>query len=123
MSWYLAVLKNYTGFSGRARRTEYWMFFLFNAIIGIVLNVLGRASGVFTVLYYLYALAVLLPAIAVAIRRMHDIGKSGFWILIGLIPIIGWIWAIVLTATPGQPGPNQYGPDPKAVDSGAGAYA
>ncbi len=125
MSWYLAVLKNYAGFSGRARRTEYWMFTLFNLIAYVVLEVLAKSvSSVFTILYLLYALAVIIPSLAVAFRRLHDIGKSAAWIWIALIPIVGGIWLLVLTCQPGQPGPNQYGPDPKAVDSGAaGAYA
>src|SRR5262249_58887127 len=87
MNWYLAVLKNYVGFSGRARRREYWMFALFNAIIFIVLAILASItrSPFFWVLYGIYALAVLIPSLAVAWRRMQDTGRHGLWILLPLI--------------------------------------
>jgi len=128
MEWYLAVLKKYVTFSGRARRKEYWMFFLINLIIGAIAsvldNVLGLSkteivNGVSTysagAISVIYSLAVLLPSLAVAFRRLHDTGRSGGWIFINLVPLIGWIWFIVLTATAGQVGDNKYGPDPKAV--------
>ncbi len=121
MNWYLAVLKNYTGFSGRARRKEYWMFALFNIIFLIVAmiidNILGTTieGGGYGLFYFLYALAVLIPGLAVAVRRLHDVGKSGWMILIGLIPIIGWIWLLVLMVIDSKPGENQYGPNPKEV--------
>jgi uncharacterized membrane protein YhaH (DUF805 family) len=119
MNWYMTVLKKYTVFSGRARRKEYWMFVLFNIIFSFVAafldNVLGIADkstgyGIFSILY---SLGVLLPSLAVAVRRLHDIGKSGWWYFIALIPLIGGIWLLVLFATDGQPGVNQYGPNPK----------
>jgi uncharacterized membrane protein YhaH (DUF805 family) len=121
MNWYLAVLKNYAGFSGRARRKEYWMFVLFNMIFIIVAmildNVLGLTVGElpYGAFYLLYALAVLIPGLAVSVRRLHDVGKSGWMILIALIPIIGAIWLLVLTVTDSNPGENQYGPNPKEV--------
>jgi uncharacterized membrane protein YhaH (DUF805 family) len=115
MNWYLAVLKNYVGFSGRARRTEYWMFTLVNAIIFLVLYLLALAAHALIVLYILYGIAVLLPSLAVGFRRLHDTGRSAWWILIGLVPFVGGIVLLVLTCLPGTPGPNQYGPDPKAV--------
>jgi uncharacterized membrane protein YhaH (DUF805 family) len=115
MNWYLAVLKNYVGFSGRARRTEYWMFVLFNFIIAAVLAALGIAVHALFFLNVIYGLAVLLPNLAVAFRRLHDTNRSAWWILIGLIPFIGAIWLLVLTCLPGTSGPNQYGPDPKAA--------
>jgi len=120
MSWYLMVIKNYAGFSGRARRKEYWMFYLMNCIIvvalAILLSILTVITGAmgFMAIYYLYALFIFLPALAVTIRRLHDIGKSGWWYLIVFIPLIGVIWLIVLLATEGNAGENQYGPDPKA---------
>ena len=116
MEWYLKVLKNYVGFSGRARRKEYWMFVLFNMIVSLVFSILGSIKGIgglFTVLSGLYSLGVFLPSIAVGIRRLHDIGKSGWWLLISLVPIIGGIWLIVLLATEGTSGENSYGSDPK----------
>ena len=118
MSWYLAVLKNYVGFEGRARRTEYWMFFLINAVIAIVLEIIGAIIHT-NILYYIYGLAVLIPSIAVGVRRLHDTGKSGWWILIGLIPIVGLIVLLVFFATAGQPGNNQYGGDPKLAPAPA----
>jgi uncharacterized membrane protein YhaH (DUF805 family) len=121
MKWYLAVLKNYAGFSGRARRKEYWMFTLFNIIFLIVAmildNVLGTAiEGVgYGLFYILYVLAVLIPGLAVSFRRLHDVGKSGWMVLIALIPIIGAIWLLVLMVIDSKPGENEYGPNPKEV--------
>jgi len=121
MNWYLAVLKNYAGFSGRARRKEYWMFVLFNIIFVIVAVILDNLVGTaieetgFGLFYFLYLAAVLIPSLAVAVRRLHDVGKSGWMILIGLIPIIGGIWLLVLYVTDSQPGENQYGPNPKVI--------
>ncbi|HWX67365.1 MAG TPA: DUF805 domain-containing protein [Rhodanobacter sp.] len=111
--WYLKCIKNhYADFEGRARRTEYWMFFLVNLLISIVVGLIGRAIG-FHALSTLYSLAVLVPGIAVGVRRLHDTGRSGWWWLVALIPLIGWIWIIVLFAIAGDQGANQYGADPK----------
>jgi len=119
MNWYLAVLKNYAGFSGRARRKEYWMFTLFNMIFAIVAIILDNVLGIameeigYGPLYGLYALAVLIPGLAVSVRRLHDVGKSGWMILIALIPLIGAIWLLVLMVTDGKAGENEYGANPK----------
>jgi uncharacterized membrane protein YhaH (DUF805 family) len=113
MQWYLNVLKNYVGFQGRARRKEYWMFFLFNLIISIVLTVVELAVGLESVLTGIYSLAILLPSIAVTARRLHDIGKSGWWMLISLVPIIGAIVLLVFTCLDSEEGENKYGPNPK----------
>lgn len=124
MNWYFTVLKKYAVFSGRARRKEYWLFVLFNivfSVVAIVLdNLLGTASEDlgYGAIYGLYSLAVLLPGLAVTVRRLHDVGKSGWWILISLVPIIGGIWLLVLLATDSEPGENQYGPNPKVVRAG-----
>ncbi|MFF4101794.1 DUF805 domain-containing protein [Streptomyces sp. NPDC001903] len=115
MNYYTDVLKKYTVFSGRARRQEYWMFFLFNMAAAIILAIVDGALGTYPLLYGIYALAVFLPSLAVAIRRLHDTGKSGWWLFIALVPLIGGIWLIVLMATEGQAQPNEYGPNPKAV--------
>ncbi len=115
MDWYLKVIKNYVGFDGRARRKEYWMFVLFNIIFAIAASILDMIIGTYFVIQLLYGLAVLIPGIAVSIRRLHDTDKSGIWILVSLIPIIGGIWLIVLMVGEGTTGDNQYGPDPKAV--------
>jgi uncharacterized membrane protein YhaH (DUF805 family) len=106
MNYYISVLQNYATFSGRARRKEYWMFFLFNMIFSFIFGFICGLIGV-PELANLYALVVLLPSIAVAVRRMHDVGKSGWYILIP-------IYNLVLTVTEGDNGDNEYGADPKA---------
>ncbi|EMB25515.1 DUF805 domain-containing protein [Treponema denticola] len=113
MNYYLDVLKKYIVFDGRARRKEYWMFILFNVIVGGVLAILDSILGT-AILGYLYSLAVLLPSLAVQVRRLHDINKPWYWIFITLIPLVGAIWMIVLMATEGTRGDNDFGPDPKA---------
>ncbi|HEX6195588.1 MAG TPA: DUF805 domain-containing protein [Jiangellaceae bacterium] len=116
MEWYLTVLKKYVIFEGRARRQEFWMFTLVNIIILAALAILMQAVGnIFTVLYVLYALAVFLPSLAVTVRRLHDTGRSGFWVFISLIPLVGSIILIVFLAIAGDQGDNAYGPDPKAA--------
>jgi uncharacterized membrane protein YhaH (DUF805 family) len=127
MEWYLKVLRQYADFAGRARRKEYWMFTLVNVIISIVLaiidNVLEISVLTVGVLGLLYSLAVLLPNLAVGVRRLHDTGRSGWWLLIGLIPLIGTIVLIVFFATDGERQPNTYGPDPKAVPGEAAVFS
>ena len=119
MNWYLKVLKQYADFNGRARRTEYWMFVLFNIIIVFVLGFIDGIIGTsgtqigIGVLGGLYSLAVLIPGLAVSVRRLHDVGKSGWMILIALIPIIGAIWLLVLMLIGGNAGENKYGANPK----------
>lgn len=122
MNWYLEVLKKYAVFSGRARRKEYWFFVLFNIIVGIILSVIDGALGLNIIeqeganigwLYSIYSLAVLLPGLAVSIRRLHDTDRSGWWILIALIPIIGAIVLLIFMVLDSQPGSNRFGPNPK----------
>ena len=109
MNWYLKVLKQYVDFEGRARRQEFWMFILFNFLISIVLSFVNEyLSGI-------YSLAVLIPSLAVGARRLHDIGKSGWMQLVMLIPLVGVIWLIILWATDGTAGENEYGVNPKEV--------
>lgn len=115
MNWYLEVLKKYAVFNGRARRKEYWLFFLFNIIICIVLSIIDMVVGTISLFTALYSLAVLVPGIAVAIRRLHDTGRSGWWLLIAFVPIIGAIVVLVLMVLDGTPGENQYGKNPKEV--------
>ncbi len=109
----MEVVKKYAVFDGRARRQEYWMFFLVNIIISIVLNLIGRAIGLDSVLSGIYSLALLVPSLAVAVRRLHDTDRSGWWLLIGLIPLVGFIVLIVFLAQDTKPGDNQYGSNPK----------
>ncbi|MEX2461670.1 MAG: DUF805 domain-containing protein [Paenibacillaceae bacterium] len=113
MEWYLKVLKNYVGFQGRARRKEYWMYILINVIISIVLSILESFLHLSPLLTGLYSLFVLLPSIALGIRRLHDIGRSGWWLLINLIPLIGYIIFLVFLFQDSQENDNQYGPNPK----------
>lgn len=126
MNYYLTVLKKYAVFKGRARRAEYWYFLLFNAIVSIILGILGKAIGVFNItigtigneiniLSIVYGLAVFMPGLAVSARRLHDVGKSGWMILINLIPLIGTIWILILMTRESVSGENEYGPNPKNV--------
>lgn len=119
MNWYLDVLKQYAVFNGRARRAEYWYFVLFNLIISIVLGIVDGmmgSSGV-GVLGGLYTLAVLIPSLAVSVRRLHDTNRSGWWLLLLLIPLIGALVILLFTVQDGTPGENNYGADPKARDA------
>ena len=121
MNWYLGVLKKYAVFSGRARRKEYWFFALFSLIASIVLTVIDLMIGSFDaelgtgLLNSIYALAVLIPSLAVSVRRLHDTDHSGWWLLIALIPLIGAIVLLVFVLQDSKPGENQYGPNPKGV--------
>jgi putative ABC transporter len=123
MNWYLHVLKNYATFSGRARRKEYWMFFLISALISIVLTLLDILLGTYSVEYEaglfsgLYSLLILIPSIAVVVRRLHDTDRSGWWILISLIPLIGVIVLFVFICLDSQPGTNRFGANPKEASS------
>ena len=113
MEWYLKVVRdNYANFNGRASRQEYWMFYLFNTIFFIGLMVIEAVLGI-AVLSMIYGLAVFIPGLGAGIRRLHDVGKSGWFLLILLIPLVGAIWLIVLVASKSNPGENQYGTEPK----------
>jgi len=107
--WKLVVLERYAKFDGRAGRPEFWWYFLAGLIISVALNILGQVSSILVILSLVYALAVLVPGLAVGVRRLHDTGKSGWFLLLGLIPCAGFIILIVFFATEGAPGPNQYG--------------
>lgn len=120
MHWYTDVLSKYAVFDGRANRQELWMFVLFNVIVSILIAIVGGAIHL-PFLGGLYALAVLLPSLGVEIRRLHDVDKSGWWILIGLVPIIGAIWLLVLLCLQGTPTANRFGPPPSGSVSAATA--
>jgi uncharacterized membrane protein YhaH (DUF805 family) len=136
MKWYLQVLKNYTNFNGRSRRTEYWMFALFNCLFLFLASILDKILGtnfdtIFGIhlkvesqpislhilplgyIYLIYALVVIIPSLSVSVRRLHDVGKSGWMLLIGLIPILGAIYLLILLVTDSNLAPNQYGDSPK----------
>jgi uncharacterized membrane protein YhaH (DUF805 family) len=113
MNWYISTLKKYADFGGRARRTEYWMFVLFNVIVSFVLAGVDMLIGGFGILSGLYGLAVLIPSLAVSVRRLHDTGRTGWWLLIGFVPVIGVIVLLVFAVLDSEPGSNDYGPNPK----------
>ncbi|MCX5810018.1 MAG: DUF805 domain-containing protein [Proteobacteria bacterium] len=119
MNWYLKALKKYAEFSGRAQRKEYWMFLLFYILIYIAFAIIDGVTGTFStkagmgLLGGLYAIALLIPCIAVTVRRLHDTNRSGWWILIGLVPLIGNIILLVFMVQDSYPGENRYGPNPK----------
>ncbi len=129
MKYYLDVLKKYAVFHGRARRSEYWYFALFNLIFAVIAavmdNLLGLTfkldlgSGVqsagYGYIYLMYGIAILIPSLAVLVRRLHDVGKSGWYVLITLIPLVGAIWMLVLLFTDSNIGNNKYGPNPKGI--------
>ena len=138
MEWYLMVWKKYAEFDGRSRRQEYWMFTLVNLIAIMLLSglavagmILSRDTGPFLFIpMVIYGLAAFIPSISAATRRFHDIGKSGWMLLLlcvlGIIPVVGFICAIiqiVLLCQDSQPGVNQYGPNPKFPEQGAMMYA
>ncbi|MGW0845072.1 DUF805 domain-containing protein [Streptomyces sp. NPDC002787] len=118
MNWFVEVLKKYAVFSGRARRQEYWMFTLISSLIYLGLVILGLAMDT-EVPEIVFAVAIFLPSLAVSVRRLHDTGRSGWWVLIGLVPCVGLIFTIIFMATEGQRDANQYGPDPKAYPAQA----
>jgi uncharacterized membrane protein YhaH (DUF805 family) len=119
MSWYLKVLRNYAVFHGRARRKEYWYFVLVNIIISVALAIVDGVTGTynsdvgFGLLSGIYTLAVLIPGIAVSVRRLHDIGRSGWWLLVILVPLVGAIVLFIFMVLDSKPEQNEYGPSPK----------
>jgi uncharacterized membrane protein YhaH (DUF805 family) len=121
MDYFISAMKNYATFTGRARRSEYWFFYLFYFIFLVMAVILDNLLGI-TIedtgigpLYFVSILAMIIPGLAVTVRRLHDVGKSGWFYFIVLIPIIGSIWLLVLMVTDGQPGRNKYGKNPKGI--------
>lgn len=117
------VFSKYAVFSGRARRSEYWWFVLFSFLVGIVVSIIDQIIGN-AILQLIVSLALLLPSLAVAARRLHDTGRTGWWLLLGLIPLVGAIVLLVFMCMDSQPGQNAYGPSPKDAygQSPSGAY-
>ena len=121
MNWFLVALKKYATFSGRAQRAEYWYFFLFYILTFIGLSFIDGITGTFSeeagigLLSGLYSLAILIPSLAVGVRRLHDTGRSGWWLLVGIIPLIGAIVLLIFFVQDSVPGHNLYGSNPKAT--------
>ena len=121
MDWYLQAFRKYTDFSGRSRRKEYWMFALFNIIFSICATILDFVLGTESAFIgagtfsFIYFLGIIIPGLSLSVRRLHDVGKSGWMLLIAIIPIIGAIWLLVLFLTDGTFGKNQYGDNPKEI--------
>ncbi len=124
MDWYLLALKKYVVFEGRSRRKEYWYFLLFNILASFALGFVDVFSGLYDadtgagLLSSLYSLAIILPTIGVTVRRLHDTSRSGWWLLLYLIPLIGAIVLIVFLARSGDEQSNEYGPNPIAPELG-----
>lgn len=118
-NWYLGVIRNYTGFSGRARRKEYWYFTLVNILANLVMSIIDRILGSalqiesFGLFGVIYALFILIPSIAVTVRRLHDTGRTGWWVLIAFIPIVGLLVMLYFLIQDSDEGTNQYGASPK----------
>ena len=121
MSWFIAAVRKYAVFSGRARRKEFWYFVLFYIIFSLVLGFVDQATGIyyefgqaqFGVFGLVYGLALLVPSLAVWVRRLHDRGRNGWWLLIGLIPLVGAIILLIFAVSDSEPGENRFGPNPK----------
>jgi uncharacterized membrane protein YhaH (DUF805 family) len=128
MNWYLVALKKYAVFAGRARRKEFWFFTLFNVLVAVVLAMVDMFTGTFDedvglgLLSGLYALALLVPSIAVTVRRLHDTDRSGWWYLLVFLPVIGGLVILVFMLLDGTPGSNRFGPNPKE-ESGPGVLS
>jgi uncharacterized membrane protein YhaH (DUF805 family) len=119
MHWYLEALRKYADFSGRARRKEFWYFNLFHLLAVLALMSLDVAVGFDGYLPVIYAMAVILPAVAVGVRRLQDTGRSAGWLLIGFVPVVGTLALLIFFVQDGQPHTNDYGPNPKLEESGA----
>lgn len=122
MNWYLKVMRNYANFDGRARRKEYWVFSILTGVFSIIALIIDNLLGLegfgdgFGPLYSIYWLTMLVPSLAVLVRRLHDTGRSGWHLLVAFIPLIGSIWLLVLTLMDSDSYDNQYGPNPKEAE-------
>jgi uncharacterized membrane protein YhaH (DUF805 family) len=113
MNSYLAVLRKYAVFSGRARRQEYWMFFLFNLLFLFIAVYVDQVTGTFFIVTSIYSIAMIIPNLAVGVRRLHDIGRSGWWLLLMFVPVVGALVLFVFSVLNGESNENEYGPNPK----------
>ncbi len=126
MNYYFGVFKKYAVFDGRASRSEYWYFTLFNLLVSILVMIafsVVRLSGsmiggfIVGVISFLYSVGSLIPSLAVGIRRLHDTNRSGWWVLISLVPLVGTIWLLVLLVLDSTLGENEYGSNPKMISA------
>ncbi len=115
MHWYLEVLKQYAVFSGRSRRTEFWIFMAFNLVILILLKTIDGLTDGSGIIVLIYSIAVLIPAIAVSVRRLHDTDRSGWWLLAVFFPFLGALVLLMFMAQDSDPKKNEYGPNQKQV--------
>jgi uncharacterized membrane protein YhaH (DUF805 family) len=119
MKWYFKVIYHYFDFSGRSRRKEFWIFTLFSAILTLLLSFLDAVfeTYIFTTIFFMYYLVMFIPSLSLLLRRLHDSGKSGWFLFVILIPIIGWIWLLVLLCSDSENGPNKWGENPKGAEN------
>ena len=121
MKYYIKAFNNFSNFNGRARRKDYWMYLLFNLIFAVVAIILDNVFGLafesigYGVIYLLYSLITFIPSLSVSVRRLHDKSKSGWYLLLAIIPIIGGIVLLFILAANGDPGENEYGMNPKEL--------
>lgn len=117
MKWFFLALKHYSDFTGRSRRKEYWMFIFFNLLLSALVMLLdlwfSQLTGVLGLLFLPYAIVLIIPSLAVSVRRLHDTGNSGLMYFINFIPVIGGIWFLILCLTDSQTGKNKWGHNPK----------
>ena len=113
MHWYMRAISNYANFTGRARRREYWWFFFVSFWILVILSTIGRALDLDGLLALLFSLMMLTPALALHLRRLHDTGRSGWWLTIIFVPGVGGIVLFLFMVLDSQNGQNRYGPRPK----------
>jgi uncharacterized membrane protein YhaH (DUF805 family) len=118
MYWFIEALKKYAVFQGRARRKEYWMFYLMSIIIAVIIGALEGMFRLPGLIGKIYPYTMALPTISVSVRRLHDTNRSGWWFLINLIPVIGSIFFLLFTIEDSTPGENKYGPNPKEEGMG-----
>ena len=118
IEYYIQAFQKYGQFSGRATRAEYWWFYLVTVAVSLLLAIIDSVFSIpFTLLSTIYFFASLIPSLAIQVRRLHDVDKSGWYMLLNFVIIIGWIWLLVLNIKDSTPGANKYGPNPKGIES------